>query len=134
FAHCCRVVRHHFMPRILFFFSSRRRHTRSTRDWSSDVCSSDLPGNDDRELLLMPESPCGGGDRPIVMGIVLSDPDKSFMHKEYPSMADANRAFRAAARELRHDGYVETAHTDYTLRNLLPDPAAKPDWQRALDE
>src|SRR5207247_5342064 len=27
---------------ILFFFSSRRRHTRSTRDWSSDVCSSDL--------------------------------------------------------------------------------------------
>src|SRR2546421_183810 len=26
-----------------FFFSSRRRHTRSDRDWSSDVCSSDLP-------------------------------------------------------------------------------------------
>src|SRR5216683_5146667 len=28
----------------LFFFSSRRRHTRSDRDWSSDVCSSDLAG------------------------------------------------------------------------------------------
>src|SRR6266496_5844818 len=28
---------------IFFFFSSRRRHTRSLRDWSSDVCSSDLP-------------------------------------------------------------------------------------------
>src|SRR5438874_13616206 len=28
---------------MLFFFSSRRRHTRSLRDWSSDVCSSDLP-------------------------------------------------------------------------------------------
>src|SRR5690349_16490309 len=27
---------------LLFFFSSRRRHTRSLRDWSSDVCSSDL--------------------------------------------------------------------------------------------
>src|SRR5437868_11528514 len=27
---------------MLFFFSSRRRHTRSKRDWSSDVCSSDL--------------------------------------------------------------------------------------------
>src|SRR5690606_40142745 len=25
-----------------FFFSSRRRHTRVSRDWSSDVCSSDL--------------------------------------------------------------------------------------------
>src|SRR5437762_14353339 len=28
--------------RILFFFSSRRRHTRYIGDWSSDVCSSDL--------------------------------------------------------------------------------------------
>src|SRR5690606_40193415 len=28
---------------VLFFFSSRRRHTRFSRDWSSDVCSSDLP-------------------------------------------------------------------------------------------
>src|SRR5690349_22640549 len=27
---------------VFFFFSSRRRHTRSLRDWSSDVCSSDL--------------------------------------------------------------------------------------------
>src|SRR5215204_1002720 len=29
---------------VHFFFSSRRRHTRSLCDWSSDVCSSDLPG------------------------------------------------------------------------------------------
>src|SRR5215475_156663 len=29
---------------FFFFFSSRRRHTRFSRDWSSDVCSSDLPG------------------------------------------------------------------------------------------
>src|SRR5438034_7619852 len=27
---------------VFFFFSSRRRHTRSLCDWSSDVCSSDL--------------------------------------------------------------------------------------------
>src|SRR5207249_7755944 len=36
---------HHINRRpagYLFFFSSRRRHTRSKRDWSSDVCSSDL--------------------------------------------------------------------------------------------
>src|SRR3712207_8194235 len=34
---------------IFFFFSSRRRHTRYWRDWSSDVCSSDLsyPGQRD---------------------------------------------------------------------------------------
>src|SRR3712207_8894539 len=31
-----------FVSFFLFFFSSRRRHTRYWRDWSSDVCSSDL--------------------------------------------------------------------------------------------
>src|SRR5215211_1469865 len=31
------------MYMFFFFFSSRRRHTRSLCDWSSDVCSSDLP-------------------------------------------------------------------------------------------
>src|SRR5699024_11992460 len=30
------------IPILFFFFSSRRRHTISKRDWSSDVCSSDL--------------------------------------------------------------------------------------------
>src|SRR5438445_10471824 len=30
----------------MFFFSSRRRHTRYWRDWSSDVCSSDLVSDD----------------------------------------------------------------------------------------
>src|SRR2546428_5179159 len=30
------------VEQVFFFFSSRRRHTRSDRDWSSDVCSSDL--------------------------------------------------------------------------------------------
>src|SRR3712207_7683186 len=30
--------------RVCYFFSSRRRHTMYWRDWSSDVCSSDLAG------------------------------------------------------------------------------------------
>src|SRR5215203_6377838 len=33
---------------VVFFFSSRRRHTRYWRDWSSDVCSSDLGAFVDR--------------------------------------------------------------------------------------
>src|SRR5580765_428048 len=33
---------------IVFFFSSRRRHTRWTGDWSSDVCSSDLVDDGER--------------------------------------------------------------------------------------
>src|SRR2546429_7357055 len=36
------VVERTLTDDILFFFSSRRRHTRCSRDWSSDVCSSDL--------------------------------------------------------------------------------------------
>src|SRR5258707_793673 len=61
---CCRVEdshihidsRSHRAVEFLFFFSSRRRHTSYWRDWSSDVCSSDLrihishswPGHDHR--------------------------------------------------------------------------------------
>src|SRR5207245_3080514 len=38
---CCRAYCS-VLRAYLFFFSSRRRHTRCYRDWSSDVCSSDL--------------------------------------------------------------------------------------------
>src|SRR5256884_3506409 len=42
----CKYYIYHLVIRLcrsfFFFFSSRRRHTRCSRDWSSDVCSSDL--------------------------------------------------------------------------------------------
>src|SRR5207249_9176037 len=44
-----------------FFFSSRRRHTRSKRDWSSDVCSSDLNGSLRRSTCSFSESCAEGG-------------------------------------------------------------------------
>src|SRR6266508_3587913 len=48
---CARFAHNVFIPlafyvlfcHIYFFFSRRSRHTRWPRDWSSDVCSSDLP-------------------------------------------------------------------------------------------
>src|SRR5690606_17265932 len=40
---------------ICFFFSSRRRHTRFSRDWSSDVCSSDLESASIEALRLFAE-------------------------------------------------------------------------------
>src|SRR5258707_9306298 len=40
---------------LFFFFSSRRRHTRYWRDWSSDVCSSDL-----KSTTTPQHYPCGG--------------------------------------------------------------------------
>src|SRR2546421_5916609 len=44
---------------VFFFFSSRRRHTRSDRDWSSDVCSSDL------------QPPAVGPTRKTLLGLVV---------------------------------------------------------------
>src|SRR2546422_5180415 len=47
---------------FIFFFSSRRRHTRCSRDWSSDVCSSDLPelplGGDRLPDIVRPRTRC----------------------------------------------------------------------------
>src|SRR6516162_3253512 len=43
-------------PMSFFFFSSRRRHTRLQGDWSSDVCSSDLPGQNAASV------PAGGNE------------------------------------------------------------------------
>src|ERR1022692_1064135 len=47
------------MAIIIFFFSSRRRHTRLQGDWSSDVCSSDLP-----EVSALPNSRFAHGLHP----------------------------------------------------------------------
>src|SRR5688572_16358134 len=42
-----RIAFIHYLRWTIFFFSSRRRHTRFDCDWSSDVCSSDLTTDDD---------------------------------------------------------------------------------------
>src|SRR5438067_4340707 len=47
--------------RFFFFFSSRRRHTRSKRDWSSDVCSSDL------QSATLASDACGGFGSPTTI-------------------------------------------------------------------
>src|SRR5215204_4010233 len=47
---------------IFFFFSSRRRHTRSLCDWSSDVCSSDLTLSAPAGPVVVP------GEVPVVLG------------------------------------------------------------------
>src|SRR6266498_3924067 len=45
------------MGAVSFFFSSRRRHTRCGRDWSSDVCSSDLAEFSERSPITAVEHP-----------------------------------------------------------------------------
>src|SRR5205085_3848375 len=52
----------------LFFFSSRRRHTRFDCDWSSDVCSSDLAGTLDAAVKLADEMRSGSFDAVVGLG------------------------------------------------------------------
>src|ERR1035441_10872127 len=76
----------------LFFFSSRRRHTRCLSDWSSDVCSSDLywrPGQ--------PSAISIGGNRPnanyfLVDGVSNTDP--TFNTQNISLSPDAVREFQ----------------------------------------
>src|SRR2546429_9235865 len=62
-----------------FFFSSRRRHTRCSRDWSSDVCSSDLDRLEER---------LGGWPIPLLVGIfyVRSHQLAVRLHNEVPGI------------------------------------------------
>lgn len=90
------------------------------------------PGDDDRELMLVP------GSDPMVIGVHMNwkgEPDANeFLREEFPDIAGAAAAFRRHVAKLVAAGYVETDHTNYTLRDLGPNPRAKPDWQKGLDE
>src|SRR5699024_12056092 len=56
-------------PSCSFCFSSRRRHTRSKRDWSSDVCSSDLAGSLEQDVTIYYLCETGSEDA-IITGLL----------------------------------------------------------------
>src|SRR5207247_2702959 len=74
---------------VFFFFSSRRRHTRSTRDWSSDVCSSDLVAVAGLMFLLalQPEPAGISSDRSDshARALILSDQARRYLTLQYRS-------------------------------------------------
>src|SRR3712207_3427031 len=91
---------------VIFFFSSRRRHTRYWRDWSSDVCSSDLLaflGLDRRELADEVALRVGEGQADGALGLLLLQ-----------VVGDDGAARRVLAR-------VEVAAADGALRRLVLD-------------
>ncbi|MGE9009247.1 SMI1/KNR4 family protein [Leptospira interrogans] len=92
-----------------------------------------LPGDDDRGLVFHP------GEKPTVIGKYMNEAPGArkkdeFLRKEYSRSKTAVATFRRQVAELTAAGYIETTHTDYMLRNLLPDPEPKPDWQKGLDD
>src|SRR6266849_9018855 len=86
-----------------FFFSSRRRHTRSTRDWSSDVCSSDLA----REAVYarLRDWILRG---PLEPGEIIRDADIA------QALGVSRTPVREALLRLEGDGLVETAPARWT--------------------
>src|SRR5690606_40456192 len=94
---------------VCFFFSSRRRHTRFSRDWSSDVCSSDLGGEGGVERQVtdpsgLPPVPDGGpGVFPIhaASGVGYGEGFAANIHRHVP---DGRSEERRVGKESRARG------------------------------
>src|SRR5205085_6984248 len=81
---------------IVFFFSSRRRHTRFDCDWSSDVCSSDLQGQRAQNGEIEVEIGGGRGLRWLGGGAAL---EGSEQEREQHQAGEAQRAGGGEARQ-----------------------------------
>src|SRR5256884_1656484 len=89
---------------FVFFFSSRRRHTRCSRDWSSDVCSSDLvflvlPGLPLTIVLASLASASGANKNEFVIALVLL----------FTSWSYGARVLRAQTLSLKEREFVAAA-------------------------
>src|SRR5690606_40973163 len=94
-----------------FFFSSRRRHTRFSRDWSSDVCSSDLRasaaaalgfGTDANAAAALARIEQGAGLRMQQLAPGRSDVEPEVHHVAVPH--DVVLAFRSEERRVGKEG------------------------------
>src|SRR5438034_3507264 len=100
--------------KVSFFFSSRRRHTRSLCDWSSDVCSSDLLG--------LRESRHDLDERGQILDLLLTEPAAEGGHAQVsafallaPGRALAPRRGRAVADPLADLPGGARVHHDLAL-------------------
>src|SRR2546429_6045758 len=108
---CCSYMEEDFCGRsivmsvrFIFFFSSRRRHTRCSRDWSSDVCSSDLLNialNRNKVLDLGPDSILvgayccvGGGAHQNPTVLKVGEPINSFYGWVYAGMKNGQPVYK----------------------------------------
>src|SRR5438874_13786226 len=110
-----------FLLSFFFFFSSRRRHTRSLRDWSSDVCSSDLQVH--AQLVAQPQeslSPWHGDGR-VACGVA----QQRFDALQAELGIDDERAW-FAVQEIAGGIYLEKQHVGITGRTARRARSAPP--------
>src|SRR6266581_7239409 len=93
-----------------FFFSSRRRHTIWTGDWSSDVCSSDLPRAARARLHLVVDEQDA---------VPVAEPSEQ--GEEFPGWNDHSPLALDGLRENRCHTARDLRHVDQTLELLDPD-------------
>src|SRR5690606_13746131 len=106
-----------------FFFSSRRRHTRFSRDWSSDVCSSDLQRQEDGSLrftqvpaaqsALVSLDPYSGAIQALVGGF-------SFDQSNYNRAVQAKRQPGSSFKPFIYSAALDSGYTAATLVNDAP--------------
>src|SRR3712207_6310493 len=116
---------------VIFFFSGRRRHTIYWRDWSSDVCSSDLSADERREALKAEFQECRGCTRcpqlaatrsTVVFGSGNADADLMFVGEAPGANEDRmGLPFVGQAGKLLHQllGEAGLARDDVFLTNVL---------------
>src|SRR2546422_10088308 len=100
---------------LLFFFSSRRRHTRCSRDWSSDVCSSDLMTLADRDQIF------GDDNVQILLG-TFHDGKKALMFAVNPLGVQGDGALIEGA-NISASGFIGGAVIGREQPDLSPDYA-----------
>src|SRR2546429_2907927 len=127
---------------VFFFFSSRRRHTRCSRDWSSDVCSSDLVIKL-RGGLVVPTAPglaaihaddcalvTGERDNPWILrtnpdALVIVSPWRSLeTHKRLPSVGGFPGG---RIRNVNNVGFVRRNRDSHRPRTAAPNPMIRVD-------
>src|SRR3712207_3105711 len=122
---------------MFFFFSSRRRHTRYWRDWSSDVCSSDLLGGSRsdaedalQDVFLRAYNALRVDDRPVALKAWLYRVahNRCIDHLRRP--VPAAEAIFEMSRTPMPDPLAETERRD-DLRRLVADVQALPEQQRS---
>src|SRR5437870_13646342 len=106
------------MPTVLrCFFSSRRRHTRWPRDWSSDVCSSDLSRRCPRRNVTVAD------DTVFIGSFNLShsgeDNAENVLEIEDPKLADRMADFRSEERRVGKEGRLRVDDGDRTERDYI---------------